>query len=66
MSLDAQSLDDLYTELCNTLTEVGEAQTPALLARLCLLLMRESGDPERIRSAIREARAALPAAHGAA
>jgi hypothetical protein len=63
VSLDPQSLDDLYTELCNTLTEVGEAQTSALLARLCLLLMQETGDAERIRRAIRAARDALPAAH---
>ena len=60
MSLDPQTLDDVYTELCNTLTEVGEAATPALLARLVLLLMQETSDAERIRRAIRAAHAALP------
>ena len=55
INLTPELLDDLYTELCHALTEVGAAQTPAMLARFALLMMHESGDAEAIRRAIRDA-----------
>jgi hypothetical protein len=54
--LTDQELDEVYTQACTTMTEVGEARTPVFLARLALLLMKEVGDSRRIRSAIEAAR----------
>jgi hypothetical protein len=54
--LTDQELDEVYTQACTTMTEVGEAKTPLFLARLALLLMKEVGDSSRIRSAIAAAR----------
>ena len=47
-----QELDEVYTRLCYSLTEVGEAETPAVLARLSLLLMKQVDDAAAIHSAI--------------
>ncbi|MBX3642592.1 MAG: hypothetical protein KF720_05915 [Rubrivivax sp.] len=37
--MNAQELDDVYTQLCHGLTAAGEAETPNVLARLVLLLL---------------------------
>ncbi len=55
--LTDQELDEVYTQACCAMTEVGEARTPLYLARLALLLMKEVGDVARIRAAIEAARA---------
>ena len=60
MSLQAQELDDLYTDLCYRLTAKGEEALPDILARLCLLLMNETGDAGRVRQAIDTAMAPFP------
>ena len=60
MTLQAQELDDLYTDLCYRLARAGEAATPQILARLALLLMHEVGDAERVRAAIHEAALDFP------
>ena len=39
-------LDAVYTQLCNTMTALGEAQAPLFLARLALLALTELGDSE--------------------
>jgi Protein of unknown function (DUF2783) len=44
--------DAVYTQLCQTLTEVGELQAPLMLARLALLLMERLGDAELARHLI--------------
>ena len=54
--LSDQELDEVYTQACYSMTEVGEAKTPLFLARLALLLMKEVGDSKRIRAAIEAAR----------
>jgi hypothetical protein len=54
--LTDQELDEVYTQTCTTMTEVGEAKTPLFLARLALLLMKEVGDASSVRSAIAAAR----------
>ena len=54
--LTDQELDEVYTQACTTMTELGEVNTPLFLARLALLLMKEVGDASRIRSAIAAAR----------
>lgn len=58
--LDEQSLDEVYTRACQLMTELGEARTPLFLARLCLLLMKEVGDADRIRAALEAARPDTP------
>jgi hypothetical protein len=57
--LTEQELDEVYTRTCYTLTELGEAQSPLFLARLALLLMKEVGDPARVRTALEAARDGL-------
>ena len=47
-----QELDDVYTKLGYALTEVGEKDTPMVLARLVLLLMQRVGDAPAISLAI--------------
>jgi Protein of unknown function (DUF2783) len=59
--LSDQELDEVYTQACYSMTEVGEAKTPLFLARLALLLMKEVGDAKRIRSASAAARIDVPA-----
>jgi len=53
-------LDLVYTTLCNTLTNEGEAQAPLYLARLALLCLTEIDDPKRALSLIEAAK--LPTA----
>lgn len=60
MSLSAQELEDLYTDLCYRMSEAGEAATPEILARLALALMHEVGDAGRVRRAIDAALADFP------
>jgi hypothetical protein len=52
-------LDEVYTQACHTMTELGEAKTPLFLARLALLLMKEVGDAGRVRAAIAAARGSI-------
>jgi len=49
-------LDDLYGELCRSLTQAGEAQTALLLARFALLAFDAIDDPARIRALLAAAR----------
>ena len=51
--------DAVYTQLCQTLTDVGEAQALLMLARLALLLAEQLGDAELARQLIAEAAAGL-------
>lgn len=60
MSLSELELDEVYTELCYRMSEVGDAAIPDVLARLALLLMHEVGDPARIHRAIDAALEGLP------
>ena len=50
--MNPQELDEVYTKLGYALTEVGEEHTPMVLARLVLLLMRETGDAAAVSRAI--------------
>jgi hypothetical protein len=50
--MSEQEFDDVYTRLCYALTDVGEAHTPAVLARLVLLLMKQVDDAAAISAAI--------------
>lgn len=53
--MNAQQLDEAYTRLCHALDAAGEARAPAVLARLALLLMQETGDLGRVLRAIDDA-----------
>lgn len=46
MKITASELDDLYTSLCKTMTQIGEAQSQLFLARFALLAIAEIGDAE--------------------
>jgi hypothetical protein len=37
-------LDSLYTQLCRTMTDIGEARAPLFLARFALLAINEIDD----------------------
>ena len=50
--MTARELDDVYTKLGYALTEVGDKNTPLVLARLALLLMKQVGDAPAISFAI--------------
>jgi hypothetical protein len=39
-------LDSVYTTLCKTMTQVGEADAPLFLARFALLAIQKMGDVE--------------------
>lgn len=47
-----QEFDEVYTRLCYALTDAGEAQTPAVLARLVLLLMKQVDNASAINQAL--------------
>jgi hypothetical protein len=52
-------LDQLYTEICQVMTRLGERQASLFLARFALLAMARVGDPHVVRELIDAA-----AAHG--
>jgi len=53
--MDAQELDDVYTQLCHGLTAAGEAQTPKILARLALLLLLQAPSAQAASKAVADA-----------
>lgn len=48
-------LDVAYSDLCRTMTRLGEAQTPLYLARFALLAMTRIGDPAAVARLIADA-----------
>lgn len=53
-------LDTVYTRLCKTMTEVGEAQAPLFLARFALLAIEQIGNADATLGLIAAARDDLP------
>jgi hypothetical protein len=45
-------LDAAYTDLCKTMTELGEARAPLFLARFALLAMVRVGDADAVQRLI--------------
>ena len=43
-----EQLEEIYTELCNRLTSIGDDRISDGLARVTLLLINEIGDPSRL------------------
>ena len=62
--MNAGDLDTAYTSLCRTMTAVGEAQAPILLARFALLAIVEIADAGRLRRLIAAATEDLAEATG--
>ena len=48
-------LDAVYTQLCRTMTELGEDNAPLFLARFALLAIQRIDDPEAAMRIIGEA-----------
>jgi hypothetical protein len=53
-------LDRVYTQLCKTMTELGEAQAPLFLARFALLAMVRIGDMNIVQQLIADASEGMP------
>lgn len=49
-------LDSVYTQLCNTMTELGEANSPLFLARFAMLAIDSIGDAQAVQRLIADAR----------
>jgi hypothetical protein len=45
-------LDQLYTRMCRTMTDLGEPRAPLFLARFALLAMSRIGDAQVVRELI--------------
>ena len=54
--LNEAERDEVYTRICQAITDAGSERESLLLARLCLLLAEEVGDAGRVRAAIESAR----------
>jgi len=49
-------LDTVYTQLCKTMTELGEAHAPLFLARFALLAIDRIGDADAVMHLVADAR----------
>jgi hypothetical protein len=52
-------LDGVYTQLCYTMTDLGEARSPLFLARFALLAVTEIGDLATVQRLIADASEAM-------
>ncbi len=59
MKITESELDDLYTSLCKTMTQLGEAQSQLFLARFALLSIAEIGDAQVVHRLISDAHESL-------
>lgn len=59
MKIIASELDDLYTSLCKTMTQIGEAQSQLFLARFALLAITEIADAQVVHRLISDASESL-------
>jgi hypothetical protein len=53
--MSADELDEVYTQLCHGLTAAGDAATPAVLARLVLLLLLQVPSAQAASQAVADA-----------
>ena len=60
-TMTAQQLDDVYSSLCATMSQVGEADAALFLGRFALLAIVRLGDAGLARQLIGQAAAGLPA-----
>lgn len=56
-------LDAVYTRLCKTMTDLGEANTPLFLARFALLAVERIGDAQTALNLIAAAQDDMQAAY---
>ncbi len=59
--LTPDQLDEVYTQACRGMTDLGEANIELFLARLALRLMKEVGDHRVILDCIEETRRSVAA-----
>ncbi|CAB3973909.1 MULTISPECIES: hypothetical protein [Burkholderia] len=52
--------DTLYTDLCRTMTRIGETDAPLFLARFALLSIEAIGDPSTVARLLADASDGLP------
>ncbi len=50
--MTADELDSVYTQLCSTMTDLGESNAPLFLARFALLALAHIGDAAAARRLI--------------
>jgi hypothetical protein len=55
-------LDSVYTQLCKTMTNIGETQSSLFLARFALLAVTEIGDVATVQRLIADASEAMDSA----
>ena len=55
-------LDSVYTQLCKTMTNIGETQSSLFLARFALLAVAEIGDAATVQRLIADASEAMDTA----
>ncbi|WP_321394898.1 DUF2783 domain-containing protein [Emcibacter sp.] len=55
-----EELEKIYDRLAEALDKAGEDKHALFLARLVMVLAQQSGDPEMVREAIRNASDGLP------
>ena len=55
-------LDSIYTQLCKTMTNIGESQSSLFLARFALLAVAEIGDFATVQRLIADASEAMDSA----
>ncbi|MFE7762271.1 hypothetical protein [Streptomyces sp. NPDC057438] len=53
--MNAEQLDEIYSEICHRMTAAGEDGALLYLSRLALLLAHEVDDAERVRTAVEAA-----------
>jgi hypothetical protein len=61
-AMPASALDAVYTDLCKTMTRLGESQSPMFLARFALLAIDRIADAETVHQLIAAAAHDLDAA----
>lgn len=55
MALEFDQLEVFFEDLVQTLDSIADSDRELFLCKLCLLLARETGDPEGLRDMIRSA-----------
>jgi hypothetical protein len=53
--MSESELDSLYTQLCRTMTDLGEARSPLFLARFALLALHAIDDTATVQRLIADA-----------
>ena len=55
LMMNSENIELIYEKIAETIDQVGQNQSELFLAKLALLLARETDDPERVIQCINEA-----------